>query len=142
MRRRDFVKGIVGSTVSWPLSTRAQQPAMPMIGFLGSDTPDLYADRLRGFREGLKEAGYIESKNVVIEYRWAKGRNDELPVLAADLVRLRVAVLVASTTPAVLALKAATTTIPIVFFTAGDPVALGLVASLTILAATSPVRLP
>jgi putative tryptophan/tyrosine transport system substrate-binding protein len=108
----------------------AQQAALPVIGFLGSDSPDLYADRLRAFRQGLKETGYIERENVVIEYRWAEGRNNQLPALAADLVRLRVAILVGPTTPSVLALKAATTSIPIVFFIAGDPVALGLVATL------------
>jgi putative ABC transport system substrate-binding protein len=103
---------------------------MPVVGFLGSDSPDLYADRLRAFREGLKETGYIEGQNVAVEYRWAQGQNHQLPALAADLLRGRVAVVVASTTPSVLALKAATTTVPIVFFVAGDPVALGLVASL------------
>jgi putative ABC transport system substrate-binding protein len=115
---------------AWPLAARAQQSELPVIGFLGSDTPELYADRLRAFREGLEKAGYFVSQNVAIEYRWAKGRNGALPALAADLVRLRVAVLVASTTPSVFALKAATTAIPIIFFIAGDPVALGLVASL------------
>jgi putative tryptophan/tyrosine transport system substrate-binding protein len=103
---------------------------MPVIGFLGSDSPELYTDRLRAFRRGLKDAGYIESENVAIEYRWANGDNNRLPALAAELVALRVAVLVSSTTPAALALKAATTSIPIVFFIAGDPVALGLVGSL------------
>src|SRR5262249_35116320 len=114
----------------WPLAAFAQQSELPLIGFLGSDTPDLYSDRLLAFREGLKRAGYVESRNVTIEYRWARGSNDALPALAADLVGMRAAVLVASTTPSILALKAATTTIPIVFFTAADPVALGLVPSL------------
>ncbi len=130
MRRRKFIGGLASTAAAWPLAARAQQSALPVVGFLGSDTPDLYADRLRAFRQGLKEAGYVESENVAIEYRWAKGRNNELPALAADLVRLRVGVLVGTTTPSVLALKATTTTIPIVFLVAGDPVALGLVASL------------
>ena len=103
---------------------------MPVVGFLGSDSPELYADRLRAFRRGLKDAGYIEAENVAIEYRWANGDNKRLPALAAELLGLRVAVLASSTTPSALALKAATTSIPIVFFIAGDPVALGLVASL------------
>jgi putative tryptophan/tyrosine transport system substrate-binding protein len=130
MRRREFITLVGGAAVAWPIASHAQPPAMPVIGFLGSDTPDLYADRLRAFRKGLSEAGYIEGQNVAIEYRWAEGLNDRLPALAADLINQRVAVLVATSTPAVLALKAATSTIPIVFFVAGDPVALGLVASL------------
>jgi putative tryptophan/tyrosine transport system substrate-binding protein len=131
MRRREFISLIGGATVVLPLVARAQQPAMPEIGFLGSDSADLYVERLRAFRSGLKQAGYAEGQNVAVEYRWAEGHNDRLPELAADLVRRRVAVLVSSTTPSVLALKAATTQIPIVFFVAGDPVALGLVASLS-----------
>src|SRR5215469_8603383 len=129
MRRRDF---IVGSSVgvAWPLAARAQQATMPVVGFLGSDSPKIYADRLRAFRRGLKDAGYVESENVVIEYRWANGNNNRLAALAAELVALPVNVLVSGSTPAALALKAATTSIPIVFFTAGDPVALGLVGSL------------
>ena len=129
MRRREFIT-LVGGASAWPLVARAQQPAMPVIGFLGSDSPELMADRLRAFRRGLKDAGYIESENVAIEYRWANGDNNQRPALAAELVSLRAAVLVSFTTPAALALKAATTSIPIVFFTAGDPVALGLVGSL------------
>src|ERR1039457_4686676 len=130
MLRREFLGAIGGAAVTWPLRAWAQGPAMPVIGFLGSDSPDLYTGRLRAFRQGLKEGGYVESENVAIEYRWAKGKNNQLPALAADLVRLRAAVLVGLTTPSVLALKEATTSIPIVFFVAGDPIALGLVARL------------
>ena len=127
MRRRDFIS-LGSAAAAWPIGVRAQ--ALPVVGFLGSDTPELFADRLRAFRRGLKDAGYSESENVLIEYRWANGDNNRLPALAAELAGLRVAVLVSSTTPAALALKAATTSIPIVFFIAGDPVALGLVGSL------------
>jgi putative tryptophan/tyrosine transport system substrate-binding protein len=129
MRRRDFI-ALSSAAAAWSIEARAQQLALPVIGFLGSDSPELYTDRLRAFRTGLRDAGYIESENVVIEYRWANGDNNRLPALAAELVGLRVNVLVSSTTPAALALKAATTSIPIVFFIAGDPVALGLVGSL------------
>jgi putative ABC transport system substrate-binding protein len=127
MRRRDFIALCGAAALS--IEARAQY-GLPVVGFLGSDSPELYVDRLRAFRRGLRDAGYIESENVAIEYRWANGDNSRLPALAAELVGLRVAVLVSSTTPAALALKAATTSIPIVFFIAGDPVALGLVGSL------------
>jgi len=130
VRRREFITLLGGTTVGWPLRARAQHPATSIVGFLGSDSPDQYADRLRALRDGLKATGYTEGQNVVVEYRWAEGHNDRLPALAAELVRRRVEVLVASTTPTALALKAATTEIPVVFFVAGDPVALGLVGSL------------
>ena len=132
VNRRKFVTFVGGAMVAWPLAVRAQQPApLPAIGFIGSDSPDTYADRLRAFRLGLKSTGFAEGQNVLVEYRWAEGRNDQLPALTADLVRRQVAVIIAPTTPSVLVAKAITKTIPIVFFTAGDPVDLGLVATLS-----------
>jgi ABC-type uncharacterized transport system substrate-binding protein len=131
VRRRDFIRGIAGSTVVWPLAARAQQPAIPVVGLLDQRAPDELADRLRGFRRGLNESGLVEGQSVAIEYRWAENKLDRLPELAADLVRRQVAVIAATSgvSPA-LAAKAATTTIPIVFIVGDDPVKLGLVANI------------
>jgi putative ABC transport system substrate-binding protein len=129
MQRREFITFLGGAAATWPLAARAQQP-MPVIGFLNLASPQSYARQLSAFLKGLSETGYVDGHNVAIEYRWAEGRNERLPGMAADLVHRQVVVIAATTTQAALAAKAATTTIPIVFEMAGDPVLLGLVRGL------------
>jgi putative tryptophan/tyrosine transport system substrate-binding protein len=132
MRRREFIRLVSSTVVVWPLIARAQPATMPMIGFLNSASPQPFENYVAGFRAGLKETGYVDGQNVAIEFRWAEGHYDRLPGMAADLVRRKVAVLVATGgSPAVLAAKAATTIIPIAFTIGGDPVRLGIVTSLS-----------
>jgi len=133
MRRRDFITLVGGSAAAWPRAARAQQPSMPVVGLLSPEWPNaVTADHLRAFREGLNDTGYVEGRNVIIEYRWAEGRYDRLPALAAELVRLPVNVIVCfGSTLAAIAAKAASATVPIVFYGGTDPVSMGLVASLS-----------
>jgi putative ABC transport system substrate-binding protein len=130
MHRRDFIRVVAGSAITWPLAARAQQPTLPVVGFVNFSSAKGYAPLSSAFLKGLSEAGYVDGRNVVVEFHWAEDRADRLPAMVADLVRRQVAVIAATSTEGALAAKAATTTIPIVFETASDPVRLGLVTNL------------
>ena len=130
MHRRDFIRVVAGSAVTWPVAARAQQPTLPVVGFVNFSSAKGYAPLSSAFLKGLSEAGYVDGRNVVVEFHWAEDRADRLPAMVADLVRRQVAVIAATSTEGALAAKAATTTIPIVFETASDPVRLGLVTNL------------
>jgi putative tryptophan/tyrosine transport system substrate-binding protein len=130
MRRRDFIKVIASWWAVWPLVARAQQAAMPVIGFLGAGSSETDENLVAGFRQGLSQSGYVEGRNVSIEYRWAENKNNRLPALVSDLIGRQVNVIIGATSPGAVAAKAATATIPIVFLTASDPVAAGFAASL------------
>ena len=131
LRRREFIAALGGAAAAWPLATRAQRPAMPIIGFLDSGSPAASADRVAAFHRGLGETGHVEGRNVLVEYRWAEGHYDQLPALAADLVKRKVAVIVAGGGPSAVAAMTESMAIPIVFSTAADPVEIGLVASMS-----------